>query len=125
MMYIQDFPRHPAQSPEFLPQFAKDLLFFIKAQNVHSHVIDKIREYDFSKSAGVEFVHSISGDHFDELERHSKNGLASAISRLGLKPGQGETLQLCYVVRNPILMTSLFDMYHVDKLIARPRHWAI
>jgi hypothetical protein len=102
-MYIQDFPRKEPQAPDQLTRFAMEMLFYIKAQNLPEHVVNKVCEYDFQKSAGVEFVHSMSGEHIDKLERHAKNGLASAINRLGLKPGQGETLQLCYVVRNPIL----------------------
>ena len=109
-MYIQDFPRHPVpQTSDELPQFAKDLLFFIKGQNLPSHILNKLCEYNFETSSGIEFVHSMSGDYLDHLDRHAKNGLASAISRLGLKPQQGETLQLCYVVRNSILTLSLFD----------------
>ena len=101
-MYIQDFPRHPTQQhPEQLPRFAKELLFYIKAQTLPQHVLDKVCEYNFEKSDGIEFVHSISGDHLDELDRHGKNGLASSLSRLGLKPGKDETLQLSYVVCNP------------------------
>jgi hypothetical protein len=108
-MYIQDFPRSPSrQTPSDLPQFAKDLLFFIRGQNLPSHVLNKLCEYNFERSAGIEFVHSMSGDHLEELERHGKNGLASAINRLDLKPRQGETLQLCYVVSNPLLTPSLF-----------------
>ena len=103
-MYIQDFPRNPVQqSPNDLPQFPKDLLFFIKGQDLPLHILDKVCEYNFEKSSGIEFVHSMSGDYFAQLHRHAKNGLASAISRLGFKPQQGETLQLSYVVRNPIL----------------------
>jgi|ERR1700734_1823542 hypothetical protein len=109
-MYIQDFPRHPTrQSADDMPQFAKELLFFIKAQKLPHHILAKVCEYDFTKSAGVEFVHSMSGEHFDNLERHGKNSLASAVKRLGLEPEQGQTLQLCYVVSNPISTGSLFD----------------
>lgn len=109
-MYIQDFPRCSGQqSVEELPQFAKDLIFFVKGQNLPPHIIDKVCEYDFEKSAGVEFVHSMSGEHFDHLDRHAKNGLATAVKRLKLEPTQGQTLQLCYVVTNPILMGGLFD----------------
>jgi hypothetical protein len=116
MMYIQDFPRCPSpQTPEKLPQFARGLLFFIRGQNLPSHVLNKLCEYNFEKSAGIEFVHSMSGDHFEELERHGKNGLASAINRLGVKPQQGETLQLCYVVRNPILTRGFFS-YPANKV---------
>ena len=106
-MYIHDFPRYSTSatpSPDSLPQFASELLFYIKAQGIPSHILDKVREYNFSTSDGIEFVHSMSGDHFDALNRHGKNGLASAIARLGLKPSsQHEILQLCYVVRNSIL----------------------
>ena len=109
-MYIQDFPRNPTpQTVDDMPQFAKELLFFIKAQKLPQHILTKVCEYDFTKTAGVEFVHSMSGEHFDNLERHGKNGLASAVKRLGLEPEQGHTLQLCYVVSNPISTGSLFD----------------
>jgi hypothetical protein len=113
-MYIQDFPRNPMQqSPDDMPQFAKDLLFFIKGQNLPSHIVSKVCEYNFERSLGIEFVHSMSGDYLDNLDRHAKNGLASAINRLGFKRQQGETLQLCYVVRNSILLkSSLFDTRH-------------
>jgi hypothetical protein len=118
-MYIQDFPQSSRQqSIEELPQFAKDLLFFMKGQSLPSHILAKVCEYNFEKSAGVEFVHSMSGEYFDELERHAKNGLATAVKRLKLEPTQGQTLQLCYVVTNPILMGSLFDSHQ-----RRPPSW--
>ena|SRR2546423_6863381 len=110
-MYIQDFPRcSRQQSAEELPQFAKDLLFFVRGQNLPSHILAKVCEYNFEKSAGIQFVHSMSGEQFDELERHGKNGLATAVKSLGLEPAQGQTLQLCYVVANPILMRSRSDI---------------
>ena len=103
MLYIQDFPRNlNRQRPEDLPQFAQDLMYYILAQKLPTHILNKLCEYNFERSRGVEFVHSISGDHLDELERHGKNGLATSVNRLGFKPEQGETLQLSYVVRNPI-----------------------
>src|ERR1700694_2397453 len=99
-MYIQDFPRnHILQSVDTMPQFAKDVLFYLKAQKLPEHILSKVCEYNFSKTAGIEFVHSMSGEHFDELERHGKNGLATAIKRLSFEPAQGQTLQLCYVVQ--------------------------
>jgi hypothetical protein len=110
-MYIQDFPRYTRQqSVEELPQFAQDLLFFVKGQNLPPHILAKVGEYNFDKSVGIQFVHSMSGEHFDELERHGKNGLATAVRRLGIAPAQGQTLQLCYVVTNPILTRSLSDI---------------
>jgi Tyrosyl-DNA phosphodiesterase len=109
MMYIQDFPRLANPKTGSLSQFANDLILFIKAQNLPSHVIDKVREYDFERSEDIQFVHSISGDHLHDIERHGKNGLAAAIQRLDLKPTQDEMLQLCYVVRNPILTAESID----------------
>ena len=112
-MYIQDFPRNPTPQPvDDMPQFVKELLFFIKAQKLPQLILTKVCEYDFTKTTGVEFVHSMSGEHFDNLERHGKNGLASAVKRLGFEPEQGQTLQLCYVVSNPISTGSLFDTRH-------------
>ena|ERR1700730_3722754 len=112
-MYIQDFPRClREQSIDELPRFAKDLLFFVKGHNLPSHILAKVCEYNFERSVGIEFVHSMSGEHFDELERHGKNGLATVVKRLGFEPTQGQTLQLCYVVTNPILTGSLFDSRH-------------
>src|SRR5436305_12145030 len=100
-MYIQDFPRIGfQQSMEELPSFAKELLFFIRRQNLPSNVLNKLCEYNFTRSSGIEFVHSISGDHLDHLDRIGKNSLASALTRLDLKPQPNETLQLCYVLRN-------------------------
>src|SRR5579859_2840146 len=99
-MYIQDFPRHPSQqTPESLPPFAQELLFYIKGQKLPQHILNKVCEYNFAKSEGIRFVHSMSGEHLDNLDRHGKNGLAAAIKKLNLEPGQGQTLQLCYVVR--------------------------
>jgi hypothetical protein len=121
MMYIQDFPRLEKPNTN-LSQFAKDLIFFIEAQKIPSHVIDKLREYDFQKAEGVGFVHSISGDHIDHVERHGKNGLASAIERLGLKLNQDEILQLCYVVRKPIFDASLLTRQTVNIINVRLRH---
>lgn len=102
-MYIQDFPRLPSrQFRDNLPSFAREMLFFVESQGLPEHILNKICEFDFSKSLGIEFVHSISGDHIGDVQRHGKNSLASAISRLKLTPSKGETLQLCYVVRNSI-----------------------
>jgi hypothetical protein len=102
-MYIQDFPRLPTQqSHDDLPQFASEMLFFLEKQRLPAHILSKTCQYDFSKSRGIEFVHSMSGDHLGDVARHGKNGLASAISRLQLTPSKEETLQLCYVVRNSI-----------------------
>jgi|SRR5579862_1328565 len=99
-MYIQDFPRSSSeQSTEDLTQFAQDLLFFVKGQGLPQHILDKIHEYNFEKSADIGFVHSMSGEHFDEVGRHGKNGLASTIKRLELQPTRDQTLQLGYVVQ--------------------------
>jgi Tyrosyl-DNA phosphodiesterase len=99
-MYIQDFPRLPTQqSRDDLPQFASEMLFFLEKQGLSQQILAKTCQYDFSKSRGVEFVHSMSGDHVVNVARHGKNGLASAIKRLQLTPSQSETLQLCYVVQ--------------------------
>lgn len=99
-MYIQDFPRLPTQQPrDGLSQFPSEMLFFLEKQGLSPDIISKVCQYDFSKSRGVEFVHSMSGDHLVDVARHGKNGLASAISRLQLTPAKEETLQLCYVVQ--------------------------
>lgn len=99
-MYIQDFPRiSTRQSPDDLTQFAQELVFFVKGQGLPQHILAKILEYDYEKSADIGFVHSMSGEHFDHLDHHGKNGLASAIKRLKFQPEHDQTLQLGYVVQ--------------------------
>jgi Tyrosyl-DNA phosphodiesterase len=98
-MYIQDFPRSTHHAPNQLPQFAQDLMFFLRGQSVPQRILDKFREYSFEKSRGIEFVHSMSGEHFTNLERHAKNGLATAIRRLVFQPSQNDILELGYVVK--------------------------
>jgi hypothetical protein len=124
-MFIQDFPRNRIfQSADSMPQFAKDLFFYIKGQSLPPHILSKLCEYNFSKSAGIEFVHSMSGEHFDNLERHGKNGLATAIKRLGFEPSQDQQLQLCYVVETQTFRVYLTPaiMTYIDN---RPRRSAI
>jgi hypothetical protein len=106
-MYIQDFPRCKSkQSLEDLTQFAKDLLFFVRGQRLSQHILDKFLDYNFEKTTDIGFVHSMSGEHLEEVSRHGKNGLASTIKRLGLDPSRDETLQLGYVVRDSQMQLS-------------------
>jgi len=124
-MYIQDFPRlRGQQSPDDLPHFAVELLYFLESQGLPDHIHNKTCEYDFRKSVGIEFVHSMSGDHIGDAHRHGKNCLASAISRLDLTPSKEETVQLCYVVRNSIpAPTSNFCHSHVFLTGFLPQPW--
>lgn len=114
-MYIQDFPRSTSKpSSENLTQFIQDLIFFVKGQGLPQHIMEKIMEYNFEKSADIGFVHSMSGEHVDEVERHGRNGLASTIKRLGFEPSVDQTLRLGYVVTNSIVdrrgyLTSVND----------------
>ena len=68
------------------PQFAEDLLVFIKAQGLPEDVLRRVREHDFSKTVDLGFVHTIGGVHAGaswKLTGHC--GLGRTVAGLGLR----------------------------------------
>jgi hypothetical protein len=63
-VFLIDLPRsNVPTTAEQQPQFAEDLLYFINAQGLPEDVIQRVHEYDFSRTTGLGFVHTAGGMH--------------------------------------------------------------
>jgi Tyrosyl-DNA phosphodiesterase len=96
-VFLIDLPRSSvATTAEQRPQFAEDLLYFIKAQRLPDDVIRKVFEHDFSRTADLGFVHTIGGVHTgDSWKLTGHCGLGRTIAGLGL--GSKSGIEVDYV----------------------------
>ncbi|KAI9746599.1 MAG: hypothetical protein M1818_000312 [Claussenomyces sp. TS43310] len=88
MVFIIDLPRlapgHKAVAQELTP-FARELHYYLQAQEMDPRVVNSLLAFDFSRTAPFAFVHSIGGSHVgDSWKRTGYCGLGSAIKELGL-----------------------------------------
>ncbi|RMZ70444.1 hypothetical protein GMOD_00000535 [Pyrenophora seminiperda CCB06] len=88
-LFLVDLPRRSdngaGATVEDLPPFGRDLIFFLKAQELDSNVMDGVLKFDFTNTKHLAFVHSIGGSHKAELERPTGlSSLANAIRELHL-----------------------------------------
>ncbi|KAE8849549.1 hypothetical protein PTNB73_10490 [Pyrenophora teres f. teres] len=85
-VFLIDLPRRSDDGVgkvEDLPPFGRDLVFFLKAQEVGSKVTDGVLKFDFADTKHLAFVHSIGGSHKEESERPTGlPGLANAVREL-------------------------------------------
>ena len=55
-----DLPRRSAIANEApFPLFYEDLIYFLKASTLDDSIIEKLSEFDFSKTADIAFVHTM------------------------------------------------------------------
>lgn len=60
MVFLIDLPRISPDSADETPTaFREDLRYFMKASEMPEGLVDKIKEYDFSKTADIAFVHTM------------------------------------------------------------------
>ena len=90
-VFVIDLPRLPAgvsgPKDENLTPFARELMCFCAAMELHDDVLQSMRSFDFSATAPYAFVHSIGGTHTGAAEpwRHTGYaGLGAAVRQLGL-----------------------------------------
>jgi hypothetical protein len=96
MIFIIDLPSLPEPQPE-QTIFLDELLHFAAAQGIPETVLSQLVSYDFKKTAGMAFVHSIGGSSSgDNWKRTGYCGLGNSIRKLGCASGRG--LEVDYVV---------------------------
>ena len=88
MMFIIDLPRLEEgedTSRENMTSFGRELVHFLEAMGLQQKVIESVHKFDFSKTEGFAFVHTIGGVHSqDTWRRTGYCGLGKAIGELGL-----------------------------------------
>jgi hypothetical protein len=85
-VFLIDLPRsNVATTAGQQPQFAEDLLYFVNAQGLPEDVIRRVHEHDFSRTAGLGFVHTTGGMHGgDSWKLTGHCGLGRTVTGLGL-----------------------------------------
>ncbi|KAK6004900.1 hypothetical protein QM012_007679 [Aureobasidium pullulans] len=77
---LQDTPNNDASS---LPQFGRELLFFLKKKGCEDDIMKGVLSFDFGNTKHLAFVHSVGGFHYGEdMERTGYVGLSTAIRGL-------------------------------------------
>lgn len=84
--FLIDLPKsNIATTAAQKPQFAQDLLYFLKAQGLPEDVVQRVHKHDFSRTIDLGFVHTIGGAHTGDswmLTGHC--GLGRTVAGLGL-----------------------------------------
>ncbi|KAJ5203938.1 tyrosyl-DNA phosphodiesterase-domain-containing protein [Penicillium cinerascens] len=89
-VFLIDLPKKGTQ-PGFCEDsktpFYEELVYFLKATTLNEKIIQKMDNFDFSKTARYAFVHTIGGPHNDESawRRTGYPGLGRAVTNLGLR----------------------------------------
>ena len=90
MVFLIDLPRLKkvhATPVEELTFFGKELCYFLEAMGLQESIIASMRQFDFSATEGLAFVHTIGGAHQGPNEpwrRTGYCGLGRAVKTLGL-----------------------------------------
>ncbi|PVH85495.1 phospholipase D/nuclease [Cadophora sp. DSE1049] len=86
--FLIDLPRIPPGGPATeSTHFAEEFFFFLGAMSLDHGTINSLRNFDFSRTSNMAFVHSIGGSHPDQgtWKRTGYCGLGTAIQKLGLQ----------------------------------------
>ena len=88
-VFMIDLPRLPndaKRKEEELTPFGKEMLHYLKKQELREDVRTGVLNFDFSATQNMMFVHTAGGAHFGEdAERTGLPGLARAVRQLGLE----------------------------------------
>lgn len=77
---LEDTPNNDASS---LPQFGRELLYFLRQKGCGDDILKGVLNFDFSNTQDLAFVHSVGGTHYGEdMERTGYVGLSTAIREL-------------------------------------------
>ncbi|KAI4716632.1 phospholipase D/nuclease [Aureobasidium sp. EXF-10727] len=90
-VFLIDLPRLEQTVPndtESLPQFGRELLFFMGKKGCDDDVLKGVLNFDFSNTKDLAFVHSIgaSAHYGEDMERTGYVGLSKAIRELYSSP---------------------------------------
>ncbi|KAI5205244.1 phospholipase D/nuclease [Aureobasidium subglaciale] len=87
-VFLIDLPRHepPSSKDESsLPQFGRELLFFLEKMGCDDDIRKGVLNFDFSNTGHLALVHSVGGAHYGEdRERTGYPGLSKAVRELQL-----------------------------------------
>ncbi|KTW28549.1 hypothetical protein T552_01809 [Pneumocystis carinii B80] len=112
-IYIQDFPRRISPFAGFSIDFERDLFHYCRTKNYPQHVLEKMKNYDFSLAKNLQFIHSIPLKA--QKNTNSKDtgyiSLAKAIQRLG--KGRENDIKIDIMTSSLGLLNSTFlsNMY--------------
>ncbi|KAI5803135.1 putative tyrosyl-DNA phosphodiesterase [Geopyxis carbonaria] len=113
-VFMIDLPRLP--SDELRPGqtfFMESLQYFCTASDIPADTVEELCKFDFSKTAGMAFVHSIGGSHTGEnWNRTGFPGLGEAVKTLGLASGHGLEVDFVTSSLGAAKEQFVFDMYH-------------
>jgi hypothetical protein len=88
-VFMIDLPRLPNGSKcELLDmtEFGKEMLHYLRLQGVEQDVRDGVRNFDFSATQQMAFLHTAGGMHYGEdMNRTGLTGLARAVRQLNLE----------------------------------------
>lgn len=86
-VWLIDLPRLPSKATtvDSLTDFGKELMYFVKKQNLPEDAVEGILNFDFSATKDIAFVHTVGGMLYDnEAERTGLPGLAQAVRQHNL-----------------------------------------
>ena len=106
-IFLIDLPRIPTgntnpagKSQRQMTSFGMNLMKFLDAIGLHERFAQGLINFDFSRTKGLAFVHSIGGAHVGQDEPWRRTGfcgLGLAIRELGLESGDGSPVSVDYV----------------------------
>lgn len=89
-VFIIDLPKLGGPVKPEQTTFQKELAVFCNASDYPKDILARLPGYDFSATAPLAFIHSISGVHYGPaITRTGYAGLGTAISELGYNSGSG------------------------------------
>ncbi|KAJ5778930.1 hypothetical protein N7457_006650 [Penicillium paradoxum] len=84
-VFLIDLPKTNSPDAGKTP-FYEELVYFLRASDLHRNIIKKLDEFDFSETRRYAFVHTVGGANVgDKWPRTGFSGLGQAIKTLGLE----------------------------------------
>ncbi|KAF2817202.1 phospholipase D/nuclease [Mytilinidion resinicola] len=86
-VFLVDLPRRSGKDADAeLTPFAKELFHFVRAKGLPEKVLKGLKNFDYSRTNHLAFVHTIGGSHHGEdLKRTGIPGLSRAVRSLNLE----------------------------------------
>lgn len=118
-MFLIDLPRLTEtagqKADDKLTPFANDLLYFLHAMGLDEDIRNGVKQFDFSETKHLAFVHTIGGSHTGEaLKKTGFPQLGRGVRQLGLKCVLKEPLQVAFATSsvgslNDTQLEALYD----------------
>lgn len=95
-VFLIDLPRLAAKHGPVLTPFGKELIRFLTAMQLDSDVLDGLKNFDFTETANIAFVHTIGGSHLghDAVSSTGYPCLGKAVRALNMATSQDASLQV-------------------------------